>query len=98
MSGEFNLDYGERVQIKIMGYGGELYKAEPADDDKADILIPYIANALEFGVHMMHPLDYESSQYPKNIEDLDLSKDTQLSGIKLFKKTDEEGSTLLDGI
>ena len=47
---------------------------------------------------MMHPLDYENSQYPKNIENLDLSKDTQLSGIKLFEKTTEDGSILLDGI
>ena len=46
----------------------------------------------------MHPLDYENSQYPKNIENLDLSKDTQLSGIKLFEKTTEDGSILLDGI
>ena len=98
MSGDFNLEYGERVHIRIRGSDGEVYNAKPGDGNKADILIPYIADALEFGIHVMHPLDYQNGQYPKNIEDLKLTEDIRLSGIKLLEKTSEEGLKLLHGI
>ena len=50
MVGDFNLEYGQRVQTRIKGSDGEYYEAETTDrDPDGDKLRPYVSDLIEFG-------------------------------------------------
>ena len=65
-------------------------------------MTPYVADELVFGYYLdqFFPLDYENQSYPPNglIDEINLTEDVQLSGIKLCERITENDHKRLHGI
>ena len=98
---DFNLEYGEKVHIRIKGSDGEVYQAT-TDDMKTNVLTPYVSDELVFGYYkdQYFPLDYENQAYPAKgqISELNLTEDVQVSRIKLCERMTESEHKRLHGI
>ena len=82
LSGDIDLDYGMKVNIRIKGSDGNYYGARVNEESRANVLTPYISGEFVFGYQFnkQYPLDYEQHSYPTKTEiaKLDLSEEHKL--------------------
>ena len=96
MVGDFNLEYGQRVQIRIKGSDDEYYEAETTDrDPDGDKLRPYVSDLIEFGFtkNVFFQLNHKDYQYPTNnqIAKMKPSEFSEISIIRIaVRKTDSQ--------